>query len=89
MEACYGSPKKLRRERGREGRTCDTDTVNVVGDDTCGLDDVIELGASTMEDNGVKADAVEEAEVESKLIYLVEDGTADLDDGEFCGVGGI
>ena len=42
-----------------------------------------------MEDNGVEADAVEEAEVESKLVYLVEDGTADLDDGEFCGVGGI
>ena len=79
----------MRRERGREGRTCDTDTVDVVGDDTCGLDDVIELWASTMEDDGVKADAVEEAEVESKLVYLVEAGAADLDDCEFCGVGGI
>ncbi len=42
-----------------------------------------------MENNGVEADTVEEAEVEGELVYLVKDGAADLDDGELCGVGGI
>ena len=42
-----------------------------------------------MEDDRVEADAIEEAEIDGEFIYIVEDGTADLDDGEVCGVGGV
>ena len=42
-----------------------------------------------MEDNGVKADAVEEAEVDRELVDLVENCTANLDHGEFCRVRGV
>ena len=82
-----GSGEKDRRNEG--DLTSDTNTVDIIRDDAGTLDDAVELGAGTVKDDRVEADAVEEAEVESKLIYLVEDGTADLDDGEFCGVGGI
>ena len=42
-----------------------------------------------MEDNGVEADPIEEAQAEGQLVELVENGTSDLDDGEFCRVRGI
>ena len=42
-----------------------------------------------MEDNGVEADTVEEAEVDGELLYVVEDGASDLDDCELCGVGRV
>ena len=42
-----------------------------------------------MENDRVKADAVEETEAVSKLVYLVEYRTTDLDDGKLGGVGGI
>ena len=42
-----------------------------------------------MENDRVKADTVEEAEVDGELFDVVEDRAADLDDGEFCGVGGV
>lgn len=87
-DACDVLQQCRKRAKSRE-RTCYTDTVDVVRNDTGTLDDVVELGASTMEDDGVEANTVEEAEVEGELVYLVKDGTADLDDGELCGVGGI
>ena len=74
---------------GGEGRTSDANAVDVVWDDTRALDDAVELGAGAVEDDGIEADAVEEAEVDCELVDVVEDGAADLDDGEFCGVGGI
>ena len=42
-----------------------------------------------MKDDRVEADAVEEAEVDGELLYVVEDGTANLDDGEFGGMGRV
>ena len=42
-----------------------------------------------MKDDRVEADAVEEAEVDGELVDIVENGTADLDDGELCRVGCI
>ena len=39
-----------------------------------------------MENDRVKADTVEEAEVDCELVNVVK---ADLDDGDLCGVGGV
>lgn len=39
-----------------------------------------------MEDDRVKTDAVEEAQAVGELVDLVEDGAANLDDGELGGV---
>ena len=67
-----------------EKLTCYTNAVNIVGDDALAFDDAVQLGASTMENNGVETDTVEEGKAEGEFVDLVEDGTSDLDDGEFC-----
>ena len=67
-----------------EKLTCYTNAVNIVGDDALAFDDAVQLRASTMENNGVKTDTVEEGKAEGEFVDLVENGTSDLDDGEFC-----
>lgn len=42
-----------------------------------------------MKDNGIQADAVEKAEVDSELVDVVKHGATDLDDSEFCRVRGV
>lgn len=42
--------------------TCDTDSVNIVRNDSFRLDDLVELGPGTMQDDGIEADAREEAQ---------------------------
>lgn len=65
-----------------EQLTCYTNTVDVVRNDTFALNDAVQLGTGTMENNGVKTDAVEEGKTEGELVDLVENGTSDLDDGK-------
>ena len=72
-----------------EKLTCYTNAVNIVGDDALAFDDAVQLGASTMENNGVETDTVEEAEIDGKFVDLVEYGTADFDDCEFCRMRGV
>ena len=67
-----------------EKLTCYTNAVNIVGNDALAFDDAVQLGASTMENNGVETDTVEEGKAECEFVDLVENGTSDLDDGEFC-----
>lgn len=70
-------------------RTSDSNAIDVVRHDSLALDDTIQLGTSTVEDDRVEADTVKEAETRGEFVNLVEDGTSDLDDRKFCGVGGI
>lgn len=42
-----------------------------------------------MENDGVEADTVQEAQAVSELVNLVEDSSANLDDGELGRVGGV
>ena len=67
-------------------RTCDTDTVDVVRDDTSSLDDLVQLRTRAMDDHGIQPNSVEETEAECKVIELVENCPSNLDDGELGGV---
>ena len=67
-----------------EKLTCYTNAVNIVGNDALAFDDAVQLGASTMENNGIETDTVEEGKAEGEFVDLVEDSPSDLDDGEFC-----
>jgi hypothetical protein len=69
--------------------TGDADTLNIVRDDALELHDLVELGPGAMEDDRVKADAIEEGEGKRELVDLVEDGAADLDDRELGRVVGV
>lgn len=42
-----------------------------------------------MEDNGVEAQAVEEAKAEGELLEVIEDCTTNFDDSKFCGLGWV
>ena len=46
---------------------------------TLALKDAVELRTRAMDDNGVKADPVEEAQAQGELVELVEHGAANLD----------
>lgn len=71
----------------RNKPTCDTNTVDVLRLNAFTLKDVVHLWTSAVQDNWIEAQAVKEAKAESKLIEVIEDCTAKLDDGEFCGLG--
>jgi hypothetical protein len=58
----------------------------VVGHDPCSLEDVIQLRACAMEDDGVEANTVEEGERKREFLDVIEDRTADLDNGKPGGV---
>ena len=70
-------------------RTGDANTVNVVRDNTLPIHDIVELGSTSVEDDGVEPNAVQEAETQSQLIELGEDSTSNLDHGEFGGLGRV
>ena len=42
-----------------------------------------------MQDDGIKADAVKEAEVDGQFLDIVEYRTSDFDDGKLGGMGGV
>ena len=67
----------------------DTDPVNVLGNNSLPLNDSVELRSSTMQNDRVKSNTVQEADADGQLIQLVENGTSDFDDGELCRFRGI
>ncbi len=73
----------------RKVRTGYANTIDVFWDDAAAFDDLVELGSSPMEDDGVEADAEEETETKSEFIELLKDGTADFYDGKLGRLGGI
>ena len=42
-----------------------------------------------MENDGVEANAVQEAQAQSKFVELSKDGASDFDDCELCGLRGV
>jgi len=85
----FASTQDVRADGGCIGPelACDTDTVNVFGDDPLPLDYFVELGSSAMQDDGVESNTIQEADTEGQLIQLVEDGTSNFDDGELGRLG--
>jgi hypothetical protein len=70
-------------------RTGYADTINVLWNDSAAFNDVVELGASSMKDDRVEADAKEETEAKSEFIKLLEDSTADFYDSELGRLGRV
>jgi hypothetical protein len=87
----FASTQDIRADSDKIGPklACDADTVNVLRDNSLPLDNYIELGSSTVQNDGVESNTVQEADTEGQLVQLVEDGTSNFDDGEFGGLGGI
>jgi len=63
-------------------RTGDTNPINIVWDHTLLIHDIVELGSTTVEDDGVEPNAVQEAQAQRQLIELREDSTPNLDYSE-------
>lgn len=64
--------------------TGDPNPILVIRDDPLLLQDLIQLRPSPMQDHGVKPQPVQEGQRERQILELVgEDGTSDLEDGEF------
>ena len=78
-------------ENGEWRKVCTgyTNTIDVFWDDAATFDDLIKLGSSSMEEEGVQADAKEETEAKSEFIKLPEDGTADFYDCKLGRLGGV
>jgi hypothetical protein len=58
-------------------------TVDVIGNDTVGLEPGVEFVSHTVHHDGVESDSVEEVETQSEGLELVgEDRTSDFEDGE-------
>ena len=60
--------------------TGDTDSINVIWNDTLRLDDLVELGSGTVQYNGIQSDAGEKAQAKRELVDLLEHSSANLDD---------
>ena len=69
--------------------TCDTDTVNILGDDALPFNDPVELRSAAVQDDGVESNTVQETDTEGQLVQLVENGTSNFYDGELGGLGNI
>lgn len=67
--------------------TSDTDSVNVIWNDSLGLDDLVELGPSSVQDDRIEADTGEEAQTKRQLVDLLEHSSADLDNRKFSRLG--
>lgn len=70
----------------RSRLACDTDTVNVLGNNALSFNDPVELGSATVQDDWIESNTVQEADTEGQLIQLVENGTSNFDDGELGGL---
>jgi hypothetical protein len=68
---------------------CDADAVDVLRNNTLPLNDSIELGSATVQDDGVEPNTVQEADTEGQFIQLVENGTSNFDDGKLGGLRSI
>ena len=66
--------------------TGNTNSVNVIGDDTGLFQDSIELGSGTMKYYWVQSNTVKERKTKSKLVEIIKDSTTNFDDSKACGV---
>lgn len=66
-----------------------TNAIDVFWDDAAAFNDLVELGPSSMEDDGVEADAKEETEAKSEFIKLLKDSTADFYNRKPGRLGGV
>ncbi len=66
-----------------------TNTIDIFRDDATAFNDLVELGTSSMEDDGVEADTNEETEAKSEFIKLPKDGTANFYDSKLGRLGGV
>lgn len=57
-------------ENGERRKVCTgySNTIDVFWDDAAAFNDLVELGSSSMKDDGVEADAIEETETKSEFI---------------------
>jgi hypothetical protein len=78
-------------ENGERETVCTgyTNTIDVFWDDAATFNDLVELGPSSMEDDGIEADAKEETEAKSEFIELPKDATADFYDSKLGRLGGV
>ena len=78
-------------ENGERRKVCTgyTNTIDIFWDDAATFNDLVELGPSSMEDDGIEADAKEEAETKSEFIELAKDATADFYDCKLGRLGGV
>lgn len=61
----------------------------VIGDDSSLFEQVVQLGASTVEDDGVETDTVEEGDGGGEGVeFIGEDGASDLDDSKLLRLDG-
>lgn len=66
-----------------------TNTIDVFWDDASAFNNLVKLGPSSMEDDGVEANAIEETEAKSEFIKLSKDGTANFYDCKLGRLGGV
>ena len=70
-------------KRQRYALTGNTNSINVIGDDTGLFQDSIELRSGTMKYYWVKSNTVKERKTKSKLVEIIKDSTTNFDDSEF------
>jgi len=87
----FASTQGVRTDIDQVGpeRTSDADTVNIFRDNALPFDDLVKLGAPTVENDGVESNTVQETNTDGQLIQLVQDCAPNFDDGEFCRLRGI
>ena len=73
-------------KRRRYALTGNTNSINVIGDDTSLFQDSIELRSGTMKYYRVQSNTVKERKTKSKLVEIIKDSTTNFDDGKACGV---
>jgi hypothetical protein len=78
-----------RNEERRKVCTGYTNAIDVFWNDAATFNDLVQLRSSSMEDDGVEADANEKTEAKSEFIKLPEDGTADFYDCKLGRLGGV
>jgi len=69
--------------------TSDTDAINIIWNDTFSLKDIIELGASTMQDDRVQPNPSQKAQTKCEFVYIIQNRPANLDDSEFGRLGRV
>lgn len=62
------------------------DTITIVRHDACSLDYFVQLRPSTVKNDGIESNAVEEAKACREFIELSEYGTSNFDNGKLGGL---
>lgn len=63
--------------------TCDSNSVYVIWNNTLAVHNLVQLGTCTMQNNGVEAHTVQEAQAQGQLVEVIENSAANLENGEF------